>query len=170
MAEVIEGLTAEEQSEIDQLPEDHPVLKALKASRSDLRSERSKRHLAEVQARHPDLGLTAEDFEGLTPDKFEARAKRLAALKGTATPAPVPPSDETEIEEEDEDTPQRTAFERMQKPVEGTPPTKAAPVISVDEAWKLRKSDPAEFERLKAAGLIKNWPKMSDQGGKVIFS
>lgn len=170
MAEALEGLTDEEQQALEQLPDDHPIVKALKASRSDLRKERAGRHIAELKATYPDLGLTPEDFEGLTPDKFEARAARLAALRGTA-PAPAPPSTETENEPaKPEDTPQRSAFERIQQPVEGTPPNAGGPTISVDEAFALQKSDPAEFARLKAAGRIKNWPKLTDQGGRVTFS
>lgn len=169
MAEVIDGLTAEEQEALEQLPEDHPVVKALRASRSDLRKERAGRHIAELKATYPDLGLTPEDFEGLTPDKFEARAKRLASLRGSASPAPAPPSTETP-EGETPEEPQRTAFERMQEPVEGTPPQTAGPTISIQEAFKLRKKDPAEFERLKAAGRIKDWPTLTDQGGRVTFS
>ena len=163
MATEIEGLTQEEQEALEQLPEDHPLVKALRASRSETRTERSKRHIAELKAQFPDLGLTPEDFEGLTPDKYEARAQRLASLRGAATTPPPPP--EPKIEE----TPQRTAFERMQEPVEGTPPT-AGPSIDLQEAFALMKSDPAEFDRLKAAGKIKGWPKVSDEGGRVTFS
>lgn len=167
MAEIIDGLTEEEAASAAELPADHPVLKALRATRSELRGERALRHIADLKAAHPDLGLTPEDFKGLTPDEFEARVTRLAALKGTATPpTPPPTTDEQELIVE----PQRTAFERMQQPVEGTPPTGGGPMISVQQAFALRKSDPAEFERLKAEGRIKDWPKMSDQGGRVTFS
>lgn len=169
MAE-IDGLTDEEREAAEQLPLDHPLVKALKASRTDLRAERAARHVADLKAQFPDLGLTPEDFEGLTPDKFEARAQRLAALRGTATPAPAPPSTEPASKEPEPPEPQREAFERMQRPVEGTPPTAGGPMISVQEAFALQKSDPAEFARLKAAGRIKDWPKMSDQGGRVTFS
>lgn len=170
MAEVIDGLSDEEREALEQLPEDHPIVKALRASRSELRKERSGRHIAELRAQYPDLGLVPEDFEGLTPDKFEARAVRLASLRGSA-PAPTPPSTEPEIEPaKPEDTPQRTAFERIQQPVEGTPPTAGGPTISAHEAFTLMKRDPAEFERLKAAGRIKDWPEVQDQGGRVTFS
>lgn len=171
MATTIEGLSPEEQEALEQLPDDHPIVKALRASRSDLRTERAARHVAELKAQYPDLGLTPEDFEGLTPDKFEARAQRLATLRGTATP-PAPPSTQEEVTPPAApvDTPQRSAFERIQQPVEGTPPTAGGPMISIQEAFALSKSDPAEFEKFKAAGRIKGWPKTTDEGGRVTFS
>lgn len=160
----LEGLSPEEQEALEQLPEDHPLVKALRATRSELRTERSGRHIAELKAQYPDLGLTPEDFEGLTPDKFEARAQRLASLRGTTVTPPPPPEPKVE------DSVQRTAFERIQEPVEGTPPTAGGPMISIQEAFALQKSDPAEFEKFKAAGRIKGWPKVSDEGGRVTFS
>lgn len=166
MATEIEGLSPEEAEQVAELPEDHPALKALRATRIELRGERAARHIADMKAQFPDLGLTPEDFEGLTPDKFEARAQRLAALRGTATPAPAPPPNEPKIDNEG----QQPAFARMQEPVEGTPPNAAGPTISVQEAFALQKSDPVEFARLKAAGRIKDWPKLNDQGGRVTFS
>lgn len=153
--------------EFDQLPDDHPVVKSLRAAREELRKEREQRHLYEVQAKYPDLGLTAEDFEGLTPDKFEQRAQRFASLR---TPEATEQSQQQEAPKP-ELSPAEEAFRRMaQSPLESRPAMGTEKKIGLGEAFSLMRRDPAAFEKVKAAGGIEGWPDAKDTGGSIILN
>lgn len=77
----------------EELPEDHPVKKALLAERIENRALKARAALLEVQSKYPTLGLVPDDFENLTPDKYEARAVSLYERYGKTiqTPGTVPP-------------------------------------------------------------------------------
>jgi hypothetical protein len=159
-----------ENEEFAELDSDHPALKALQAERKLNRELRGALALSAIVGKYPDLGLSPEDFEGLTPDKYEARAARLASLRqAAATPPPAPaPALTPEPEQQVELSETEKAFARMSQPLSATPPA-AEKKLSLNEAQTLFKRDRAEFERLRAAGRIELGVKAVDRGGSVIF-
>jgi hypothetical protein len=162
---------AEEQEDFSDLPEDHPVLKALRAERASRKAAEHKAKFIEIASKHPSVGLTMEDFEGRTPDKWESYAERLAALAGRPSQTVTPQAPETPNPEAPA-RPETAAFERMQQPLEGSPPLLNEQLVTdVQEAWRLQKRDPATFERLRQAGRIQV-PGMEreDRGGSIIFN
>ena len=156
-------LTDSELAEIaKELDPDHPVLKALREERQARKSAERRAKFTEIAVKYPQVGLTADDFEGLSPDKWEARAERLAGLAVPQSPQPEPPK-QTEVAPE-----AAAAFARMQQPLEGSPPLSSEKKLSLQEAWPLFKRNPAEFERLRQAGRI-DLPQGTDKGGSTVF-
>jgi hypothetical protein len=137
-------------------------VKALRAERAQRKAAEWRAKALEVVTRFP--GTTVDDFEGLTPDKFEARATRIAALAASAAaPAPTTP------EPDATPSPSDDAFARAAAISSGTPPVTEGKKLGRDEAWALQKRNPAEYERLRQAGRIDLGVTQEERGGSVIF-
>ena len=151
-----EGETVETPETGEQLPKDHPVLKALEAEREENRRLKAQKSFLEVSAKHPNLKLAPEDFEGRTPDQYETYAASLAERFGQTAPqttTETPPATEPP-------KPEVETFIKMARTQgEGAPPK---------DAEKITRK---ELEALRAAGKI----SLADareliRQGKVVFS
>lgn len=164
--DVVDGLEAIEGFE--DLPADHPVKKALISERNLREAAERTVKVQAVLAKFPTAGLSADDVQGLSLDKIEAIATRLAetANPGAAAPTIRPEPDATT----EEPSPTETAFATAARISEGTPPPTQGKKLNRDEAFALMKRNPAEYERLKAAGRIDIGVTLEDQGGKIIFT
>src|SRR6266496_4439384 len=106
-------MAPEQETDLDTLfpgEENEAGRKALRAERDARASAERRVKLLEVVNQHPGAGLTEDDFEGLTPDKFEARATRIAAL--TASGAPAAPKPDPAQPETQQPSPTEDAFAR----------------------------------------------------------
>lgn len=150
-----------------ELGDDHPAVKALRAERTARKASERSAKVSEIISRFPTAGLTADDFEGLSPDKFEGRAQRIAALSQSATPpAPTPTPEPAATPSPAED-----AFARAAAVTDGVvPPVTEGKKLGRDEAWALMQRNPAEYERLRQAGRIDLGVTSEERGGSVIFS
>lgn len=150
-----------------ELGEDHPAVKGLRAERTARKGAEKTVKVLGVLGKYPSVGLSPEDVDGLSLDKIEALAQRLAASPAAAA-APTP--DKPEPETQDKPTPAEVAFANAQSIPEGTPPKVTQKKIGLADAWALRKRNPAEYERLRAAGMIDLGVVPEDRGGSVIFN
>lgn len=149
-----------------ELGDDHPAVKALRAERTQRKSAEKTVKVLEVLGRYPTVGLAPQDVEGLALDKIEALAQRLAA-----TPAPTPSQKPDETPPETPaPTPAEAAFAQAQSIPEGTPPKTSVKKMGLADAWALRKRNPAEYERLRAAGMIDLRVVPEDRGGSIVFN
>lgn len=141
------------------------LVKALRAQREDNKVLRRQGSLKDVFLKYPKSGLEEADFEGLTPDKFEARADSLVKRFGQ------PVNEEPETEPTPTSQPEEEAFARMAKATEPakTPSPGGAAKMDRDEAFALRARDPAKYEALRAAGQIDLGGNFVDRGGSNLW-
>jgi hypothetical protein len=149
-----------------ELGDDHPAVKALRTERTERKAAQRTVKVLEVLGQYPTAGIKAEDVEGLALDKIEALAQRLVATPAPSAPKPDEPKPETQVEP----TPAEKAFAQAQAIPEGTPPKVTAQKLGLNAAWALRKKNPAEYERLRAAGMIDLGVVPEDRGGSIVFN
>lgn len=157
-------MTDQEFAEIAEAEGDSPAVRALRAERTARKDAEWRAKALEVANKYP--GTTLDDFEGLTPDKFESRAQRISSLQKGATPQPPTP---TTPEPEPQPSPTEEAFARAAAVAEGVPPVTEGKKLGRNEAWALLQRNPAEYERLRQAGRIDLGVTAEDRGGSVIF-
>jgi hypothetical protein len=130
------------------LPEDHPVLKALRAERearkrAEAQIEGVRREadtFVELKSRFP--FVEKDDFKGLTLEEWEVRAQRLASLQGT-----------TATEQPKETLPEEKVLAQAATLSQGTPAVQSA-TISFEEAKKMGGYRNPEVRDLIARGLV----------------
>lgn len=150
-----------------ELGEDHPAVKGLRAERTSRKAAEKTVKVLEVLRQHPNVGLSPEDVEGLALDKIEALAVRLGSQPAAATAAAIEPAPVTQTEP----TPAEIAFANAQGIQEGRPVVATtAKKMGLADAWALRKRNPAEYERLRAAGQIDLGVVPEDRGGSIVFN
>lgn len=149
-----------------ELGDDHPAVKALRAERIARKAAERTVKVLGVLGQYPGSGLDPDAVEGMSLDKIEALAQRLSATAPPEQTPQVTPKPETQ----QTPTSAESAFERAAVIPEGKPPkVESAKKLGLTEAWALRKRNPAEYERLKAAGQIDLGVHAEDRGGSVVF-
>lgn len=162
-------MTDEEMNALGETPEgeqgNEALLKALRAERAARKESDRKLALKDVLLKNAGSGLQEEDFEGLTPDKFEARAASLVQRFGQGSKT------STEEATNQEPTPEEEAFARMAATNEpGAPPApRAEGILGPAESLALLKRDRAKFDQLHAAGKIDFGVKQVNREGSTFW-